>query len=92
MFGALETNEMIIARRLLTGSFFNFWRLYAFAQSSDNVGYTAGAEALTAVAQFVRKLRQERDDLIYLLDRAFFPLLHLHALCSNNPQITSRHG
>ena len=91
MFTALETNEMITARRLLTGSF-NFWCIYAFSESSNNLGYTAGAEALTAVARFVRKLKQERDDLIYLLDRAFHPFVHIHTPCSNYPQITSRHG
>ena len=34
-----------------------------------DAGYTAGADALRAITKFVAKLKKEKPDLIYLLDR-----------------------
>lgn len=40
-------------------------------------GYIPGAELLSAVERIARKLKKEKPDLIYLLDRAYFVLIVL---------------
>jgi hypothetical protein len=49
-----------------------------------NAGYTAGAEALSAVSTFIAKIKQEKPDLIYLLDRAFVPADIFSIPCSTD--------
>jgi pyridoxine kinase len=40
-------------------------------------GYIPNAEALTSVAQLVTKLRKQRPDIIYMLDRRYFICLEV---------------
>ena len=77
IFGGLERSELLAPTRLLTGLF--YWSHTVGGEPTDVVkGYVPGAEGLRAVAKLARKLKQERPDLIYLLDRAFTFFLTLY--------------
>lgn len=67
MFGVLESNEMLMPTRLLTGS--SILSLPTPPNKLLLPGYIPGAESLSAIADLVRKLKKERPNLIYLLDR-----------------------
>jgi pyridoxine kinase len=70
----LEYNEMLAHTRLLTGP---NCKLLLFLSKTNNilVGYIPGAESLSAVADIVRKLKSKNPNLIYLLDRAYLPII-----------------
>ena len=57
--------------------------------NTANTGYTAGTDAVSAVANFVAKVREEKSDLIYLLDRALFGAYLCHLF---NLSFFSRNG
>lgn len=65
----MKRNELLLPKRLLTGQIMSSLVHLIFYLSNMSTGYIPGAEGLSAVSELVRNLKQEKPELIYVLDR-----------------------